>query len=195
MPLARTGVKAASGRARSTLERELNCLGVEGGFADEAVLARRERDVVHERVRALVELDGGSRQRAAAGEIRVEIAASSEQIRIERISAKGPDGGTVDGGGWVRLDQADATPLELCVHLAVVELPAYLSGPEIVTRSGESQVLRADFERWAEPLESAFARVLAWDLARLVPSERVFRAPWERPGPTDLAPSHRSDRP
>ncbi|MGD9535659.1 MAG: translocation/assembly module TamB domain-containing protein [Alphaproteobacteria bacterium] len=52
---------------------------------------------------------------ATLQDIRIEIAATSEQILIERISANGLGGGTVDGGGWVRLDGGDAAPLELNV--------------------------------------------------------------------------------
>lgn len=69
------------------------------------------------------------------------------------------------------------------VGLRPVELPAELDRPQIVTRSGENRVELAEFDRWASPLAEQFTRVLAQDLAALLPVERVAVFPWGRHPP------------
>lgn len=85
------------------------------------------------------------------------------------------------------VEASEGTPSDVCVHVAAIELPRYLDGPGIVTRRPPSELVRAEFERWAEPLEAAFSRVLTANVGRLVPTERAFRSIWERPAPVDLA--------
>ena len=53
------------------------------------------------------------------------------------------------------------------VFLAAVELPKYLSDPQIVTRIDGNELDFAEFDRWAEPLRDNFVRVLANNLATL----------------------------
>lgn len=57
--------------------------------------------------------------------------------------------------------------------LGPVHIPAYLDRPQIVTRTPGSEVKLSEFERWAEPLEDNVTAVLADNLSRLVPTERV----------------------
>ena len=73
----------------------------------------------------------------------------------------------------------------LAVRLSTVELPRYLSGPEIVTRDGH-RLAHAEYDRWAEPLEDNVARVLTKNLAVLMPAARISRHPWEWPGDVDF---------
>jgi uncharacterized lipoprotein YmbA len=59
------------------------------------------------------------------------------------------------------------------VGLRPVELPAELDRPQIVTRVAENTLHLAEFDQWAAPLGENFTRVLAENLARLIPAERV----------------------
>lgn len=70
----------------------------------------------------------------------------------------------------------------ISIRLAPLEMPRYLATPEIVVRQSPNQLELADFDRWAEPLADNFERVLMENLARLVPTERVTRVPWEGTG-------------
>jgi uncharacterized lipoprotein YmbA len=61
------------------------------------------------------------------------------------------------------------------VAIGPVALPSYLDRPQIVTRSASNQVTIQEFERWAEPLPSSFARVLEQNLAASLGVPAVVR--------------------
>ncbi|MBW2072873.1 MAG: membrane integrity-associated transporter subunit PqiC, partial [Deltaproteobacteria bacterium] len=58
-------------------------------------------------------------------------------------------------------------------------LPDYLDRPQVVTRSSKNELHIAEFAVWAEPLENNFRRVLAENLALLLPTERLLTYPWD----------------
>jgi uncharacterized protein len=64
------------------------------------------------------------------------------------------------------------------VGLLPVSLPSFLERPQLVAWTGPGEVRIDEFLRWAEPLDASAQRVLADDLARLLPSHDVIRAPW-----------------
>jgi uncharacterized lipoprotein YmbA len=70
---------------------------------------------------------------------------------------------------------SNARPLSIGVQLTTV--PEYLDRPEIVTRSGPNELQLADSDRWAERLPTNITRVLAEDLAILLPSANVTALP------------------
>ncbi len=63
------------------------------------------------------------------------------------------------------------------IALGPVIVPAYLDRPQIVTRAPGAEVKLSEFDRWAEPLQDNVAAVLADNLARLVPTERISAYP------------------
>jgi uncharacterized lipoprotein YmbA len=66
------------------------------------------------------------------------------------------------------------------VGLWPVELPAQLDRLQIVTRSGQNEIALAEFDLWAAPLGDQVTRVLAEDLAILIPTDHVAVFPWAR---------------
>lgn len=66
-----------------------------------------------------------------------------------------------------------------------VKMPAYLDRPEVVTRASQNALKVAEFNRWAEPLEDNFRRVLAMNLGVLADTDRVSVYPWPRSAPLD----------
>lgn len=66
-----------------------------------------------------------------------------------------------------------------------IVLPRYLDRPQIATRTSAYELKLAEFERWAEPLEANFTRVVAENLATLLPSARVTPSLWPRTAPLD----------
>ena len=66
-----------------------------------------------------------------------------------------------------------------------VYLPAYLDRPQVVTRSGANQMTVAEFEQWAEPLETTFQRVLTENLSHRLATDRVATLPARRDMPLD----------
>jgi len=59
-----------------------------------------------------------------------------------------------------------------------VQLPEYLDRPQIVSVVGANQFRIAEFDRWAEPLATNFAAVLAENLSMLLPTNHVVISPW-----------------
>jgi len=64
------------------------------------------------------------------------------------------------------------------IGIGPVLVPRYLDRVQIVTRGADDAVEIATYDRWAEPLESGIAQVLADDLAPLLGSERIAVFPW-----------------
>ena len=81
---------------------------------------------------------------------------------------------------------AGAEASDVSIRIVAVELPKHLDGPEIVTRLEGNQLLRAEYDRWGEPLSDSFANTLAKNLSLLIPTDRISRFPWEGPGPVDF---------
>jgi uncharacterized lipoprotein YmbA len=71
------------------------------------------------------------------------------------------------------------------VGLWPVEMPAQLDRLQIVTRSGQNEIALAEFDRWAAPLGDQVTRVLAEDLAVLIPTDRIAVFPWAKDMPID----------
>ena len=67
------------------------------------------------------------------------------------------------------------------VGLGPIDFPAYLDRNKIVIITGNNSLRTAEYHRWAEPLESNFARVLAKDLTATMPDAEIYSFPW-RPG-------------
>lgn len=59
-----------------------------------------------------------------------------------------------------------------------ITLPAYLDRPHIVTTGPGNRLILAEFDRWAEPLAEAAARVLADHLAAQLPEYRIRHRGW-----------------
>jgi uncharacterized lipoprotein YmbA len=71
------------------------------------------------------------------------------------------------------------------IGVGPITLPKYLDRPQIVTRVGRHQLALGEFDRWAEPLQDNVLRVLAENLARLVPTDHILLHPWTRSATVD----------
>ena len=69
--------------------------------------------------------------------------------------------------------------------MGAITLPKYLDRPQIVTRASGHQLVLGEFDRWAEPLPDNVARVLAENLARLIPTDHILLNPWPRSAALD----------
>jgi len=67
---------------------------------------------------------------------------------------------------------------DVAIGVGPIGFPDYLRRPEVVTRTSPTTVELSDVDRWAEPLDSAFARVLSEDLSRLLGTQRIVAYPW-----------------
>ncbi len=64
------------------------------------------------------------------------------------------------------------------VGLGPVELPEYLERPELVVRTSATELKPSALDRWSEPLDKGFVRVLSQDLADALGLQRVLVFPW-----------------
>jgi hypothetical protein len=60
-------------------------------------------------------------------------------------------------------------------------VPVYLDRPSIVVRAGGDEVRFSGEHHWAEPLKDGIARVVAENLAAMVPTDAVVVFPWRAP--------------
>jgi len=70
-----------------------------------------------------------------------------------------------------------ATPSTLVVAVGPVTVPATVDRTEIVVSAGRTELIPADFHRWASPLQDNVSRVIAEDLGLILGSPRVGRFP------------------
>lgn len=73
--------------------------------------------------------------------------------------------------------ERSAEKSDRAVVVGPFQLADYLDRPQIVTRDGGNGVAVAEYARWAEPLDSNFASVVAANVGRLLGSERVLEFP------------------
>ena len=73
----------------------------------------------------------------------------------------------------------------LAIGVGPVAFPDYLDRPQIVTRTGQNELQRAEFDRWAGPLDDNFTQVLADNLSTLLATDRVALFPWPKSTPID----------
>jgi len=78
-----------------------------------------------------------------------------------------------------------AKPLTIVV--TDVRLPQYLDRPQIVTRGSDQRLRFAEYEHWGGNLRDEMIRILAENLGRLLPNDRVIAAPH----PVPLQPDYR----
>jgi uncharacterized protein len=67
----------------------------------------------------------------------------------------------------------------LAVGLGPVKLPDYLTHSEVVTRAEPNRLELSATDRWAEPLDESFRRVLARNLSTLLGTDQVMPFPWD----------------
>lgn len=65
----------------------------------------------------------------------------------------------------------------IAIGIRTMKLPEYLLREQIVTRTASDEITMSEFNRWAEPLEENFKRVLIEDLSKDVPTNNVFLFP------------------
>src|SRR5512132_3498208 len=71
------------------------------------------------------------------------------------------------------------------IGVAPVTFPKYLERPQIVTRASRHQLTLGEFDRWAEPLQDNVSRVLAENLAFLIPTDHLLLQGWPRSAALD----------
>jgi uncharacterized lipoprotein YmbA len=84
----------------------------------------------------------------------------------------------VDSGGTERGTSATGAVNQLAIGLGPIGFPDYLARTEIVTRAADNRLELSSTDRWAEPLDVTFKRVLAHDLTVALGGAQVTTFPW-----------------
>ncbi|MBV8136817.1 MAG: membrane integrity-associated transporter subunit PqiC [Deltaproteobacteria bacterium] len=78
----------------------------------------------------------------------------------------------------VGADPTSVASRQVLVGLGPIKMPAYLDRQEVVTRVAPNRLELSSEDRWAEPLDSDFTRVLAQNLASDLGTQRIIFYPW-----------------
>jgi uncharacterized lipoprotein YmbA len=68
----------------------------------------------------------------------------------------------------------------LAIGLGPVDFPDYLKRPQVVTRTSANELDFSPVDRWGEPLEVNFNRVLSENLSQLLGTSDIIDYPWSR---------------
>ena len=71
------------------------------------------------------------------------------------------------------------------IGIGPVKLADYLDQSMLVTRTGDNQAVKAEFDRWVGSLKDNFINVLADNIGLLLPTERIYLYPWRVSVPID----------
>lgn len=69
---------------------------------------------------------------------------------------------------------------DLTIGLGPVQIPQYLERAGLATRIGTTRIEYSSTDRWAEPLNECFPRILSQDLSHDLGTDRVMLFPWNR---------------
>jgi uncharacterized protein len=64
------------------------------------------------------------------------------------------------------------------IGIGPVTIADYLDQSDLVTRTGDNQLVKAEYNRWAGSFKDDFTNVLAENIGFLVPTERIYLYPW-----------------
>jgi uncharacterized protein len=67
---------------------------------------------------------------------------------------------------------------KISLGVGPIKFPGYLDRQEIVVRSAQNRFQVSEYERWAEPLDENFTRVLSQNLAILLQTDWIVPYPW-----------------
>ncbi len=75
---------------------------------------------------------------------------------------------------------APTMPVSISVGVGQVKLPAYLFNTSLALRKGPNEIEYLPAAIWAERLDAGFQRVLAADLALVLPTDRIHLSAWQK---------------
>src|SRR5260221_12564349 len=68
----------------------------------------------------------------------------------------------------------------LIIGIGPIDFPDYLKRSQVVTRSAPNRLDLSPVDRWGEPLDKNFQRILSENLAQLLNTSRIEQFPWYR---------------
>ncbi len=81
------------------------------------------------------------------------------------------------------VQQPAGEKINTIVRIGPVDIPDYLDRPQIVTRTGQSELAIAEFDRWGGSLRNDVSRVLIENLSSIFIAGGVTVVPWKQFAP------------
>lgn len=73
--------------------------------------------------------------------------------------------------------KTDPLLTQIAIGIRTLKLPEYLLRDQLIARAEGDRIVISEFDRWAEPLEANFKRVLIEDLSNDIPTNNIFLFP------------------
>jgi uncharacterized lipoprotein YmbA len=73
-----------------------------------------------------------------------------------------------------------STARHLTIGIGPIDFPDYLKRSQVVTRSAPNRLELSPVDRWGEPLDKNFQRILSENMAQLLNTSRIEQYPWDR---------------
>ena len=70
------------------------------------------------------------------------------------------------------------TDNDVSLAISQVLVPGYIDRPQIITKTESAEIKFSEFNRWAEPIDSMFQRVLTQNIKTLTNSDQIVSYPW-----------------
>lgn len=80
-------------------------------------------------------------------------------------------------------EQSHVGKSDISIGIGSIELPDYLRRPQILTYSKNNEILFDEYNRWVEPLEENFTRVVVENLSALIPTNNIYLFMWPKEDP------------
>jgi uncharacterized lipoprotein YmbA len=77
------------------------------------------------------------------------------------------------------------TSRHLIIGIGPIDFPDYLKRSQVVTRSAPNRLDLSPVDRWGEPLDKNFQRILSENMAQLLNTSRIEQYPWDRKAHVD----------
>ncbi len=71
------------------------------------------------------------------------------------------------------------------IGIGPIKLADYLDQSNLVTRTSDNQLVKAEYDRWVGSFKDDLINVLADNIGFLLPTERIYLYPWRRSVPID----------
>jgi len=81
--------------------------------------------------------------------------------------------------------KSDTPARDTRIGIGPIKLADYLDQSRLVTRTGDNQLEKAEFDLWAGAFKDNLTNVLAENIGLLVPTERIYIYPWRLSEPMD----------
>ena len=109
--------------------------------------------------------------------------------RLYVLTSLSPSGDATDRSVRTGRGAASADGRPLSIGIGPIRWPGYLDRQEIIIRVEPNRFKVLEDDRWAEPLDENFLRVLMQNLSASLRTDQIFVYPW----PRNKKPSYRLD--